>query len=248
MKQFKFTTIGHQNHLFYSPISPTKANQLLALIPLQPNDIILDIGCGAGEWLIRLCALTGAVGRGLDINPDFIQLAQHRTQQHPHPLNIDWQTIPLNQLPPTNSYQALLCLGASHAFGTYHDALQQASQYLTPGGYLLIGDGFWQQLPHPDYLNILGASPNSYGTHVDNIQAGLDAGLTLLYATTSNQDEWDHYEGLYHHSLIHYAQNNPQDPDSATIHERITDWQKAYYQWGRATLGFGFYLFQTPLN
>lgn len=56
MNRVKFLTIAHTNHTFCSPISEDKAEQLLALLEPIPFYPILDVGCGKGEFLIRLCA------------------------------------------------------------------------------------------------------------------------------------------------------------------------------------------------
>lgn len=41
-------------------------------IGLGPNDVVLDLGCGDGRWVVA-AALRGCTGRGLDLNEDLLQ-------------------------------------------------------------------------------------------------------------------------------------------------------------------------------
>jgi hypothetical protein len=59
---------------------------------------------------------------------------------------------------------------------------------------------------------------------------------------SSSGDEWDEYEGRYCDAMMRYLATHPDDPDSAKFLKRMQDWHSSYLQWGRATLGFGYYL------
>lgn len=41
-------------------------------VGLQASDIVLDLGCGDGRWLLA-AARRGCKGRGLDLNEDLLQ-------------------------------------------------------------------------------------------------------------------------------------------------------------------------------
>jgi hypothetical protein len=137
-------------------------------------------------------------------------------------------------------------MGSLHAFGDYQETLQAFLQLLRPGGLVLIGEGYWKKDPAPEYLEFLDATVEDHVPHARNIEIAEELGLVPLYALTSNQDEWDEYEGLYCRGIELYTHANPQDPDSPAMQERIRNWRKAYYKWGRDTLGFGLYLFLRP--
>jgi hypothetical protein len=115
-----------------------------------------------------------------------------------------------------------------------------------PGGHILVGQGYWRQPPSQAYLDFLGASPDDYATHADTFRKGAEAGLRPLYAAVSNQDEWDHYEGLYARAVERYIHANPTDRDRTALRTRIAQWREGYLTWGRETLGFGWYLFLRP--
>lgn len=42
------------------------------------------------------------------------------------------------------------------------------------------------------------------------------------------------------------AETNPDDPTLAARLKRIILWRDGYLRWGRATMGFGLYLFRVP--
>ena len=227
MEHQKFSTIAHRDHEFYNPTSAEKTDRVLNLIPLTATDKALDVGCGQGEMLIRLCERTGAQGIGIDPNTTFIERAQANAVGRIADGQITWISKPMSkaEIKP-NSLTAALCIGSTHAFGDYQTTLTELGELVQAGGYILVADGYWKQPPAPEYLDFLGAKPEDYGTHADNIRAGQNAGLKPLHAVVSNEDEWDHYEGLYARAIEMYIHANPDDPDSPAMQERITKWRE----------------------
>ncbi|HWQ21918.1 MAG TPA: SAM-dependent methyltransferase, partial [Clostridia bacterium] len=137
-------------------------------------------------------------------------------------------------------------IGSTHAFGTYADALERLEACVRPGGWLLVADCYWKQHPSPEYLSFMECEESVYGTHEGNIGIAEKLGLIPLWASVANDDEWDEYEWRYHMNVENFAHDNPDDPDHDAMLERIRSWSHAYLAWGRATLGFGLYLFRNP--
>ena len=90
------------------------------------------------------------------------------------------------------SFDLSLCIGASHAFGTYRDALRGLRRLLRPGGLALVGDGYWRRTPAAEYLALLGATPDEMTDHAGNVAAAIEEGFTPLYSCTASEDDWDH--------------------------------------------------------
>jgi hypothetical protein len=78
------------------------------------------------------------------------------------------------------------------------------------------------------------------------VQAGIDAGLIPMHASTASMDEWDDYEWKYCRAIERYAREQPEDPDIPAMLERSRRWRDAYLRWGRDSLGFAVYLFYRP--
>ena len=115
-----------------------------------------------------------------------------------------------------------------------------------PGGLVAVGEPYFMQSPHPDYLASEGFGADDFNTHYGNVVAGEEEGLTFLYSVVSNADDWDRYEGLQYRAAALYARSNPQDTDLPEITARVGKSREAYLRWGRDTLGWAIYLFQTP--
>jgi cyclopropane fatty-acyl-phospholipid synthase-like methyltransferase len=244
----KFTTIAHGGHRYYSPLSPAKAAALARMLALSAGDRVLDIGCGRAQFLLEVVAAHPAVhGVGVDRNAAFIACARAAAVEAGVADRTTLLAAPVAEAVRADGrFAAVVCMGSSQAVGTFPEALAWAARALSPGGTALFADGYWKQPPAPDYLDVLGATADEMLTHADNAAAARAAGFRVLATTTSSDDEWDEYEGLYCAAVERHVDTHPDDPDAAAMAARIRRWHDAYLRWGRATLGFGFYLLLKP--
>lgn len=247
MNPFRLTTLAHEDHLFCSPMSPTRADELVELLELAPSSRVLDVGCGKAEFLLRAVQRYGAAGVGVDPNGEFLHAARAKAQARGLGDRLQWHEARAADvaLEPA-SFDLALCFGSSHAFGRFEQALASLAALVRPGGQVLMADPYWRKEPAPDFLAFLGAKAETHLTHAGNEAAGLAAGLVPLYSCVSNADEWDHYEGLFCRAVERFARDHPQDPDALPFRERIRAWRDCYRRWSRDTLGFGFYLYSKP--
>jgi len=160
---------------------------------------------------------------------------------------LELKAQPLQEAVMANvEFAAIICMGSSQAIGSLADAMAWAHRALRPGGVALFADGFWQQPPAQDYLDVLGATADEMRTHAGNAALARSAGFRVLHTMTANNDEWDEYEGLYCGAVERYADAHPEDPEAPAMAQRIAAWHEAYLTWGRATLGYGYYVLQKP--
>jgi len=247
MNRFRFTTLAHRDHLFCSPMSSARVDELVELLDLPASSRVLDVGCGKAEFLLRAVQRHAATGVGVDPNGDFLRVARTTAGARGLAERMEWHEAPVADLAlEPASFDLAICLGSSHAFGNFAQALAALAALVRPGGQVLMADPYWRQEPAPDFLAFLKASANTHLTHAGNEAAGLALGLAPLYSGVSNADEWDHYEGLFCRAVERFAQEHPQDPDAASYRERIRAWRDCYRRWSRDTMGFGFYLFLKP--
>jgi hypothetical protein len=75
--------------------------------------------------------------------------------------------------------------------------------------------------------------------------AGIEEGLTPLYTALSSEDDWDHFEGRFWARRLRAEPGKSPDAKLLEKRQRALRWLDAYLSWGRDTLGFGLYLFQT---
>jgi ubiquinone/menaquinone biosynthesis C-methylase UbiE len=236
----RYSTIAHRDHQFCSPLSEQTVETLLEHLRLGPGARLLDVGCGKAQMLARAVRRYGASGVGIDPNGAFLKEAPSDSNIVLHASRV--QEVALQR----ESFDAALCIGSTHAFGAYADALRELSLLVRPGGRLAVGEGYWKQPPARAYLEVLGGTAEEFTSHEGNTRAGEALGLKLRFAAASSDAEWDAYEGLYAASVERFAAEHPDDPDREAMLARSRRWFQAYRTWGRSTLGFGVYLFEKP--
>ncbi len=247
MNRQKFSAIAHRDHDYCNPISAAKVERLLDLLPLDEGSRVLDLGCGRAELGLRIIERFGSTVVAVDNSSPMLDAARERAEWTGAlgKLHLDDTDIRLFQADPETFHLSCM-LGAGGVDGGIAAICQKLKGWTRSGGYILIGEGYWKQKPGGDYLSFLEAKESDYRDHRGNVQAGVDAGLIPMHATTANDDEWDEYEWKYARSIERYAREQPDDPDVPAMLERVRRWRDAYIRWGRDTLGFAIYLFYRP--
>ena len=234
---------------FNIPLSQPKADQLLAALDLPERAQVVDLGCGRGEFLLDVVRAHAAHGLGLDMDTAAIDYARRLASYANNEAQFQQVDLQKETL-PASAFDLAICLGSTHAFASgeaaYPHALQAMQATGRPGGLLLLGEGFWERTPDPDYLAFLGEPVGIYHDHTENIKLGESLGLVPLYAVVSNLDEWDHVEWSHQAEIESEAAANPENTELAAQLDRRRAWMEAYFRWGRGTMGFGYYLFQKP--
>ncbi|MEP6678801.1 MAG: methyltransferase domain-containing protein [Betaproteobacteria bacterium] len=240
----KFSAIAHRDHDYMNPISATKVERLLDLLPLEESSRVLDLGCGRAELSLRIIERFGATVVAVDNSSIMLDAARERAEWTGAlaKLHLDDVDIRDFQADPETFHLSAM-LGGGGIGGGIAGICKQLKTWTRPGGYVLVGEGYWRARPPADYLALLGGTESEFLDHRGNVQAGIEAGLVPMHASTASQDEWDDYEWKYCRSIERYASEQPDDPDVPGMLERIRKWRDGYLRWGRDTLGFGLYLF-----
>ncbi len=247
MNQQKFSAIAHRDHDYCNPISGTKIERLLDMLPLDESSRALDLGCGRAELALRIIERFGSPVVAVDNSSQMLDAARERAEWTGalHKLHLDDVDIRDFKADP-ETFHLTVMMGAGGIAGGMAGICNALKGWTKGGGYVLVGEGYWRQRPHPDYLALLGGAEAQYLDHRGNVQAGIDAGLIPMHATTASMDEWDEYEWKYCRSIERYAREMPDDPDVPAMLDRIRRWRDGYLRWGRDTLGFAVYLFYRP--
>ena len=247
MNHQKFSSIAHRDHDYCNPISAAKIEKVLDLLPLDGSSRALDLGCGRAELALRIIERFGSTVIAVDRSERMLDAARERAEWTGAlaKLHLDDSDIRNYQADP-ETFHLTVMLGAGGIEGGMAGICSQLRTWTKSGGYLLIGEGYWQRKPNAEYVAFLGGSETQYLDHRGNVQAGVNAGLIPLYAVTASLDEWDDYEWKYSRSIERYAGEQPDDPDIPEMLKRSRRWRDAYLRWGRDTLGFGVYLFYRP--
>jgi SAM-dependent methyltransferase len=236
---------GPDEDVLDSPVSNAKLDRVLAQLRLSPRDRLLDVGCGGGGLLARAHQMFGCAGVGIDKDPDCIRRGQARLDSVAPGADVDLQAMEAQEFCPVTPFDAAACVGATHIYGGFPGTLLALKGFVRPGGYVLIGDLYWRLDPSEEYLAVLGEARESHFDHRGNVMCGIEEGLTPLYTAVSSEDDWDHFEGRFWAKRLRAVPGATPDVKLLEKRQRALRWLNAYLSWGRDTLGFGLYLFQT---
>ncbi|MBM4412121.1 MAG: class I SAM-dependent methyltransferase [Chloroflexi bacterium] len=230
----RFWSIVEQHHDIQNPSSPDKLDHVIDLLHLQPHQRVLDIGCGCG-WLInRIASRTGAHTTGIEINPWFCRVAH----QHAHDLDVAHLTTIIESdahavtfAPQT--FDAVLCVGATFARGGLAQTLAFARTVAKPGAPIVIGDIFRYHETPPDIAHNLRDIP-TLAELVDIIR-GDDEPYELMVST---HEEWDRYETKKWQAARAWLATHTDDPEHASFAAQVTTMRHDYLHIERNTIGW----------
>jgi cyclopropane fatty-acyl-phospholipid synthase-like methyltransferase len=243
----KYFGITHRDHLVCNPTSSAKLDELVALLPLRPGARVLDIACGKAELLLRIAGRYGATGIGVDISPYEVEAARRRVTSRGLDGRIEIvESDGAEYDVEPGSFDMTMCIGASWVWGGYLRTIEALKKIVIPGGLIAIGEPFKMMEPHADYVAADPEFVPTLVTHAENVAIAQEAGLALLYALVSNQDDWDRYEGLQTRAAELYAAEHPEDPDADDLLRQRRAFDAVYLRWARDTLNWAIYLFRAP--
>ncbi|MFC4493157.1 SAM-dependent methyltransferase [Streptomyces ovatisporus] len=233
------STLAHQDHPVAAPLSDATVQRLLERALPRGDERLLDLGCGAGEWLIR--ALSGrplAQAEGVDLSPSALTKAREASAAAALDDRLTLHEQDAARFTAQHDFDLVLSVGSTHAFGGLLRTLTAAREHLAAGGCVLVGEGFWEKEPTPAALAALDASPGDFADLAATVGRVTAAGWTPVYGHVSTADEWDDYEWSWTGSLSRWALDHPGDPGSVTARETAAAHREGWLRGYRGVLGF----------
>ena len=236
MDRDTLSQIAHTRHRIAAPVAVAEVRELLSWLSPPTGGRVLDLGCGWGAWLVELLrrrqdltavgvdlALPSAVGGGAGDG-----IAERVTW-----VQADAATYAADPV------DAVLCIGASHAFGGLSQTLDAVRRHLRPGGQVLLGDAIWDRPPSTAAQEALDAAADEFADLAGFVAQVQAHGFEPGYGHVSTLQEWDDYEWSWTASLTRWALREAPTPTEreaalAAAREHRDAWLNGY----RGQLGF----------
>ncbi|MEU3948715.1 class I SAM-dependent methyltransferase [Streptomyces sp. NPDC029526] len=222
--------------------------------PVAPGTV-LDIGCGWGEFMLRLLeASPGSTGVGIDVDAE--DLARGRAAAEARGLAGRVRFLRESARDTTRGPADLvLCLGASHALsdapppGHIGAALRALRRLVAPGGRVVLGEGFWHRPPAPGELSAMwpGATVGELPDLTGLVDLAVASGFRPVWIETASTGEWEDFESAYRSDVEEWLAAHPGHPLAEETRERVDRQRSRWLRSYREVMGLA-YLTLAPVG
>lgn len=229
-----FYEIAERDHVIQNPLSEAKIKILGESVRLGPESRVLDIACGKGGPAIVLASTFGCRVVGVEIRDAFADEARARAAAAGLEALVDVHVGDGKEFAlERESFDAVLCLGASFVWGFIGDAAAALVPAVRQSGFIAIGEPYWRSPPpagdrHEGYVDLRTTAERFAG-----------AGVALTGLIAASDDDWDRYETMHWRALEEWLADHPDEEELRTSHERRRD---AYLTHQRELLGWAIFV------
>jgi SAM-dependent methyltransferase len=235
MERDRISRLAHFDHPIAAPLDDEAVGQVLRhALPVAGSEL-LDLGCGGAEWLIRALEYDPAGNAvGVDLSEPALTHAHEEASRRGVAGRLLLQQEDAADFWSSQSFDVVISVGSTHAFGGLAKTLAAARKYLAPGGRIVIGDGFWAAPPSEWAVENIGTFDDLAGV----VAAVVADGWTPVHGHVSTRAELDAYEWSWTGSLASWALDRRGTVDGeqalAESQEHLDGWLRGY----RDTFGF----------
>ena len=237
MNPGEISRIAHTGLDLAGPYDRATVDDVLAAVDLRSASLVVDVGCGKGEWLLRaLERWPRATGIGIDVS---VEEAETRAAGRSERSRLRLLEADAAEVTLDAPADVVICVGSTHALGGPEKALSRLRSMLAPTGRLILGEGFWQSPPSE-------AARAVFAGYSDELPAGEVALIDSIEAASfhfrrrflSSRQQWDDYEAAWSGALERWAREHPDDPGRDQALEVAARHRREYLEGYRGFLGF----------
>lgn len=232
-----FNLVSYERIGLANPVSDTAIGEALDSSDLKSGDLSAELGCGNAALAILL-ARRGLRVLAVDRGEEMAALAARKVEaaglnDQVRVIHGEADAVAAGEGP----FRLVSALGTTAL--TDFDVL---ASWIEPGGWLLWGDIFWREEPKV-HLPQVGLD---YDTDAGWRGRASRAGLELVHARISDDDDWAAYVARLKQAVEDWAAENPEHPSRSLVEARGNAIAAMYAPENMRTLGFVTYLFRKP--
>ncbi|MCD0485817.1 class I SAM-dependent methyltransferase [Streptacidiphilus sp. ASG 303] len=238
MDRRRMSALAHAHHPIAAPLADASVARLLDRSVVRGDERALDLGCGQAEWLLRVLERhPRTLAEGVDTDGAALDRVRDEAARRGVADRLALHHMPAAEFTSARSFDVVLSVGATHAYGGLRQTLAAAREHLAPGGRVLVGEAFWEQEPDAAVRAELDG-PCVWDDLPGTVDLVAADGWTPVYAHTSTPEEWGDYEWSWTGSLARWALDHPDDPDAADALKAAEEHRTAWLRGYRGVLGF----------
>lgn len=236
---------------FMSPLSEDRAGRLVAFLAHGLEDgVVLDVGCGWAELLLRVVAAAPASG-GIGIDTDEASITHGRALVEQYGLAGRVTLIQGDAKDHSpGQADAMLCVGASQIWGPpvevrqpldYAAALSAIRATVPKGARVVYGESIWSSPPSTAAVSHLSGRVDELVALPELVELAVAHGFAPMAVHEASPDEWDTFESGYSACYARWlSEHEPTDPDAESVRTSAARQRSAYLSGYRGVLGMAY--------
>jgi SAM-dependent methyltransferase len=239
----------HRDLTFLAPLSESRADRLVAFLAEDDPSLVLDLGCGWGELLLRVLEAAPSVrGLGVDLDEEAVANAHRRAVDRGVADRATFEARNAREL--DGSFGAITCIGASQIWGPevaeaqpldYAAALTALRALLPRGGHLVYGEGIWSAPPTAAATAPLAGRDDEYVALGELVELAKKQGFAVIAVHEADLDEWDVFESGFAAGYARWlAGHADDDPEAADVRALAARQHASYFGGYRGILGLAY--------
>lgn len=230
MDDAAYWAIAESDIEIQNPVTDRKLRLLDDYCDIGEGLRILDIGCGKA-WVLRQWAERFDIdATGVDPNPHFIDFAIRHARGKGRITYVQRRAAEFRAEP--DSFDIVMCLGATFALGGLVETLDWLVAAAKPGGSVVIGEMTLKHHPFSAQDQIL---PHDA---LDTIAIIERHGAEVSATISASDADFERYISHHRHASLTWARNNAGHRDHADVLRRSRAEWDYYLKWIRPYLGW----------